>query len=128
VGLLLDTHALLWFLAGDPRLSSTAAKHIADRHTPVYASVVSAWEIVIKSATGKLTLGRPISELWLQSVPAAGLAVMNVTSEHVLAVESLPIHHRDPFDRLLAAQAVTEDLDLVSSDRAFGSYPVRLVW
>ena len=91
-------------------------------------SVVTAWEIVIKLGTGKLTLGRPLAQLWPESLAANDFAVLDVTSEHVLALEALPPHHRDPFDRLLIAQAITEGLDLVSADSAFAPYPVHCIW
>jgi PIN domain nuclease of toxin-antitoxin system len=128
VPLLLDTHTFLWFIDNDPRLSATAAARIADPETPVRVSVVSAWEIVIKLGTGKLTLGRPLAQLWPESLEANDFAVLDVTSEHVLALENLPLHHRDPFDRLLIAQALSEGLDLVSADAAFAVYPVHRVW
>ena len=128
MSLLLDTHAFLWFIDSDPRLSTTAAARIADPATSVRVSVVTAWEIVIKLGTGKLTLGRPLAQLWPESLAANDFAVLDVTSEHVLALEALPPHHRDPFDRLLIAQAITEGLDLVSADSAFAPYPVHCIW
>ena len=128
MSLLLDTHAFLWFTDSDPRLSTTAAARIADPETSVRVSVVTAWEIVIKLGTGKLTLGRPLAQLWPESLAANDFAVLDVTSEHVLALEALPPHHRDPFDRLLIARAITEGLDLVSADSAFAPYPVHCIW
>lgn len=127
-GLLLDTHAFLWFIDNDPRLSPTAAQRIADPDERVLVSVVSAWEIVIKLGTGKLTLDRPLRELWPESMAVNGFDVLDVTSEHVLRLEPLPLHHRDPFDRLLIAQAVSEDLQVVSADSAFSSYPIQRIW
>lgn len=128
MALLLDTHAFLWFINNDPRLSSAAAQQISDPDVRVVVSVVSAWEIVIKLGTGKLTLDRPLKELWPESVAANDFEILEVTADHVLAVEDLPLHHRDPFDRLLIAQAITEDLQLVSADAAFGPYPIQRVW
>jgi len=128
VALLLDTHTFLWFIEGDRKLSGTAAQRIGDPVTRVYVSVVSAWEIVIKLRTGKLTLDRPLSVLWPESVAANHFEVLDVSEQHVLTLESLPLHHRDPFDRLLIAQAIVEDLDLVSADSALAPYPVRQIW
>lgn len=128
MALLLDTHAFLCFINNDPRLSSTALKRIADSDTRVLVSVVSAWELVIKLATGKLRLDRPFADLWSESMVANGFDVLDVTAEHVFALEPLPLHHRDPFDRLLIAQAVFEDLELVSADSVFAAYPIRRVW
>ena len=128
MALLLDTHAFLWFVSDDPRLSVAAAGRIAEPATRVFTSVVSAWEIVIKVSTGKLTLDRPLEQFWPESLAANDFEVLDVKSEHVLALSSLPLHHRDPFDRLLIAQAIAEDLEIVSADATFDAYPVRRVW
>jgi PIN domain nuclease of toxin-antitoxin system len=128
VALLLDTHTFLWFINNDPRLSATAVQRISDPDARVAVSVVSAWEIVIKLGTGKLSLDRPLKELWPESLAENSFDVLDVTIEHVLAVESLPQHHRDPFDRLLIAQALTEGFELVSADSVFASYPIRCIW
>jgi PIN domain nuclease of toxin-antitoxin system len=128
VALLLDTHTFLWFINNDPRLSPAAALRIGDADERVLLSVVSAWEIVIKMATGKLTLARPLPELWRDSILRNDFEVLDVTADHVFALEPLPLHHRDPFDRLLIAQAVADGLELVSADTAFDAYPVTRVW
>lgn len=128
MGILLDTHAYLWFIDADPRLSATAAERIGDPDERVLISVVSAWEIIIKLGTGKLVLDRPVGELWLESITANEFDVLNVTTDHVLALSPLPHHHRDPFDRLLIAQAIDEDLQIVSADTAFDAYPVTRIW
>ena len=128
MALLLDTHAFLWFIDDDPRLSPFAAERIGDPAERVLVSVVSLWEIVIKIGTGKLALDRPPVELWPESLATNNFEPLPVTSEHVLAVSPLPLYHRDPFDRLLIAQAIVEKLDLVSVDSAFDRYPVQRVW
>ncbi|HEU0016697.1 MAG TPA: type II toxin-antitoxin system VapC family toxin [Longimicrobium sp.] len=128
MSLLLDTHAFLWFIEGDPRLSRAAAERIADPETRVCVSVVSAWEIVIKQRTGKLELGQPIAEWWTTHVAANAFEVLPITEQDVLAVDPLPLHHRDPFDRVLVAQALTNGLSLVSADAAFAAYPVACIW
>lgn len=128
VDLLLNTHTFLWFIDDDPRLSPLAARRIGDPDARVFVSVVSAWEIVIKLGTGKLTLGRPFADLWPESLAANGFEALNVTVEHVLALEPLPLHHRDPFDRLLVAQAMAEGLLLVSADSALDPYPAPRIW
>lgn len=125
MALLLDTHTFLWFINDDPRLSPTAAERIGDPGTRVLASVVSAWEMVIKVGTGKLTLDRPLADLWPESTAGTEFESLDVTSRHVLALESPPLHHRDPFDRLLIAQALSEGLSLGSVDSAFAPYPIR---
>lgn len=126
--LLLDTHTFLWFIDDDPRLSEAAARHIGDPAARVLVSVVTAWEIAIKVSTGKLTLDRPLTQLWPESLSQNEFEVLDVRSEHVMALSPLPLHHRDPFDRLLIAQAISEQLQLVSADAAFDAYPVERIW
>jgi PIN domain nuclease of toxin-antitoxin system len=128
VALLLDTHTFLWFIDDDPRLSATARERIGESGERVLVSLVSLWEIVIKLGTGKLSLDRPIEELWPESLRDNAFEVLNITAEHLLAVASLPLHHRDPFDRLLIAQAVTEGLPVVGADSSFDAYPVQRIW
>ncbi len=128
MALLIDTHAFLWFIDDDPRLSPSASERIGNPAERVLVSVVSLWEIVIKLGTGKLSLDRPPAELWPESLAANHFEALPVTSEHVLAVSPLPLHHRDPFDRLLIAQAIVEKLELVSVDPVFDRYPVERVW
>lgn len=126
--LLLDTHAFLWFIDDDPRLSPLAAQRIGDAGSRVAVSVVSAWEIVIKIRTGKLTLSRSFADLWSESIAENDLEVLDVTTKHVLALDPLPLHHRDPFDRLLIAQTIAEGLKLVSADSALDPYPIQRIW
>lgn len=128
MALLLDTHTFLWFIADDPRLSRTASERITDQGEHVFVSVVNAWEIVIKMGTGKLALERPLADLWREAVLRNEFQVLDVTTSHVLALAPLPPHHRDPFDRLLIAQAVAEGYPIVSADAVFDSYPVDRVW
>jgi len=128
VGLLLDTHTYLWFVDADPRLSATAADRIGDPDERVLVSVVSAWEIIIKLTTGKLVLNRSFEELWRESIATNEFEVLNVTTDHVLALSPLPLYHRDPFDRLLLAQAIAENHRIVSVDTAFDKYPVDRIW
>jgi PIN domain nuclease of toxin-antitoxin system len=128
VGLLLDTHTFLWFIDDDPRLSMAAKARIGEPATRVLVSVVSLWEIVIKLGTGKLSLDRPIEELWPESLAVNDFEELDVTAQDVLAVASLPLHHRDPFDRLLVAQAITRQLQVVGADPAFDAYPVLRLW
>lgn len=128
MALLLDTHAFLWFIDDDPRLSPTATQRISDPGVRVLVSVVSLWEIVIKLGTDKLSLDRSPAELWPESLAANHFEALPVTAGHVLAVAPLPLHHRDPFDRLLIAQAIEEGLQVVSADTVFDRYPVERIW
>lgn len=126
--LLLDTHAFLWFIDDDPRLSRRATQRISNSGARVLVSVASLWEIVIKVRTGKLALDRSPADLWQESLTINSFVQLPVFAEHVLAVSPLPLHHRDPFDRLLIAQAIVEGLQVVSSDVAFDSYTIERIW
>lgn len=121
--LLLDTHALLWWLADLPLLGSTARKQIANPDNQVLVSAASAWEIEIKRALGKL-----VAPTDLQSAIAdAQFEILPMTMAHCIAAARLPPHHQDPFDRMLIAQAVEEHLTIVTRDRAFATYDVPLL-
>jgi PIN domain nuclease of toxin-antitoxin system len=128
VALLLDTHTFLWFVGNDRRLSQSAAQRISGPEARVIVSVVSLWEIVIKTGLGKMLLHQPVADLWRESIAHNEMEVLNVAAPHVLALASLPLHHRDPFDRLLIAQAISEGHQIISADTAFDAYPVDRVW
>ena len=117
--LLLDTHALLWFLQGNPKLGAIAKAMIEDPNSRVLVSVVSCWEIAIKAGQGKMNLTEPSRTLLERELPANNLELLPISLEHATAVEGLPPHHKDPFDRLLIAQAIVEGLPIVSVDVAF---------
>jgi len=117
--LLLDTHTLPWFLRDDPRLGARARVLIADPSNRVLVSVVSCWEIAIKAGRGKMNPSEPSRTLLERELPANGMELLQISLGHATAVEGLPHHHRDPFDRLLIAQAIVAALD---------AYPVRRVW
>lgn len=125
--LLLDTHALMWWDSDPARLTAAALAAIRDPANEVWLSVVSVWEALIKSQLGKPALRVPLPDIVAQQ-QANGLRILTVTLTHVLAVENLPPIHRDPFDRLLTAQAVAENAEFVTADRVFSQYPVRVLW
>ena len=125
--MLLDTHALMWWDSNKSMLSATALTALGDPANRAWLSVVSVWEMVIKLQVGKLTLRAPLSQI-VADQQANGVQVLAVNLSHALAVESLPPAHRDPFDRLLAAQCIAEDMDLVTADPIFAQYPVRVLW
>ncbi len=130
--LLLDTHALLWFTAGSAELSAAAESAIESRQNAVYISVVSFWEIVIKKSIGRLVLPSPDFGSWVRAhVTPYSFAVLDVTQSHIEQLERVgfPIaDHKDPFDRLLIAQAQAESMTLVSIDSKFGAYSVPVLW
>lgn len=121
MNILLDTHTLLWHVADDQRLPMSFSDKINDPKHRKFVSIVSLWEITIKTSSGKLALLRPLKDL----VPT-GIAVLPLRLTHLLQLQTLPYHHRDPFDRALIAQALTEDLALLSVDGQFGAYGMRL--
>jgi PIN domain nuclease of toxin-antitoxin system len=120
--LLLDTHALLWWLADSPMLSSKARSAIA-RSPAIYVSAATAWEIAIKKAYGKLHAPDDLE----QALAANGFEALPITVAHALAAGALPLHHHDPFDRMLIAQAHAESLTLVTRDRSLQEYGIRLL-
>lgn len=120
--LLLDTHAVLWFLAGDPRLSASVQHVISDAQNHVFVSAVSAWEVAVKLRIGKLELDfdRFLREL-------AVFDWLGVEHRHLRRLKDLPLHHRDPFDHLLIAQALEEDLAFVTADTLASAYGLRIL-
>jgi PIN domain nuclease of toxin-antitoxin system len=123
--LLVDTNVIVWLLLGDrSRVSETARDALEDERNRVAVSAVTVWEIAVKRSLGKLT----IEDRWARALTGLGFDALPVTAIHAEAVEHLPWHHRDPFDRLLAAQAITEGLELVSADARLAAYGVELVW
>jgi PIN domain nuclease of toxin-antitoxin system len=126
--LLLDTHTLLWFLRDDPSLSTTAKASIQDPANRKLVSMASCWEIAIKAGRKKLTLTEPSYDLLRRELPRNNFDVLSIELRHATFVETLPDHHRDPFDRLLAAQSLLEGIPLVSVDAKFDPYGVTRLW
>ena len=126
--LLLDTHAALWWIGDDKRLPAAARRTIAKAEAVRFLSVASAWELSIKSSLGKLRLPGPVGKFLEEHLPVNRIELLTITFADLTRVESLPFHHRDPFDRLIAAQALERDLAIVSPDRAFDKYGVKRIW
>ena len=126
--LLLDTHAFLWWIFDDPRLSPSARTLIADPPAEILFSVVSAWEIAIKSRTGRLDLPVDVPAFIHDQVRRNRFTVLPIELRHALHVHALPERHRDPFDRLLVAQAQVEAVPMLSRDAQLGAYEVELRW
>jgi PIN domain nuclease of toxin-antitoxin system len=125
--LLLDTHAFIWWDSSPVQLSVAALAAIRDPANDVWISVASLWEMVIKVQLGKLALHLPLADIVAQQ-QTNGLQVLPVTLAHALAVEGLPAIHKDPFDRMLVAQANVEGAELVSGDQVIRQYAVRVIW
>jgi PIN domain nuclease of toxin-antitoxin system len=125
--LLLDTHALLWWVMDDAQLPGRLDPLLGDPDTEVYVSAVTAWEIAIKVRAGKLDAG-PLSSGAAAEIERQGFLPLPITLEHAERAGALPAHHADPFDRMLIAQAQAENLRLVSNERLFDRYGVVRVW
>jgi PIN domain nuclease of toxin-antitoxin system len=125
--LLLDTHTFLWFIDDSPQLSQKG-KALLEADNALLLSIASLWEIAIKLNLGKLTVRMPTEALMTQQLTRNDIDVLSIAVAHLLVVSTLPLHHRDPFDRLLIAQAIVEQLPIVSADPAFDAYPVQRLW
>jgi PIN domain nuclease of toxin-antitoxin system len=127
VNLLLDTHALIWFVGGDRRLGRGARAAMENDAAHLYISAASVWEMAIKSALKRLVLPHPVHRYVADRLDE-GYAVLRVDWHHAAAIEHLPPHHDDPFDRLIVAQATAERMPVVSRDRVLGKYGIDLIW
>jgi PIN domain nuclease of toxin-antitoxin system len=125
--LLLDTHIFIWWADQPERLSPSALSALEDEANELLLSVASVWEMQIKFQLGKLKLSLPLKELLRTQQATNDLTVWPVELPHVLALDALPFHHKDPFDRLLIAQSIEEDLTLVTADSQFSAYSVKLL-
>jgi PIN domain nuclease of toxin-antitoxin system len=128
VKLLLDTCTFIWFQADSPQLSPIARAHILDSENEVYLSAVSAWEIARKYAQGKIVLPSHPSALIPAVRETSGIVSLSLSEVDALAAEKLQMFHKDPFDRMLIAQALMGGLAILTPDRAFEPYPVRVIW
>ena len=125
---LVDTHVFLWWVEGDRALPAKVRAALADQHNECLISLVSAWELAIKASLGKLRLALPVKRYVVENVAANGFRMMDIQIAHVERVETLASHHGDPFDRLLIAQALEEDLPVVTADPIFRKYGVKRIW
>lgn len=125
---LLDTHTFLWWNKQSTKLSVTVLNLFQDRSNTLLLSLASVWEIQIKIQLGKLSLPAPLVEIIEKQQQANQIELLPITLPHILALEHLPQHHRDPFDRLLIAQARVEGMSIISDDALFSQYPVQLIW
>ena len=126
--LLLDTHAFLWFVLNDPQLSAAARALISDPNNEVEVSPASLWEIAIKISIGKYSLSEPYQTFMEREIAANQMRLLAIEPKHTALLATLPFHHRDPFDRLLVAQATVEQIPLVSADTTLDAYPIPRLW
>ena len=124
---LLDAHVFLWGIAGDTRMSQHA-RDIFVGPSNLLISVASIWEILIKVQVGKLNLPQPAGPYIISKLAENRIETLPINLDHLLVLERLPMHHRDPFDRILIAQSMEEGWPIVTADRDFKKYPIRVIW
>lgn len=122
--LLLDSHAFIWWSTDSTTLGNSARGRIADPETEMVLSIAALWELTIKCSSGKLVLPDPLEDM----VTGQGLSVLPLEFAHLRRLETLPRHHRDPFDRVMIAQALAEGIPIATRDRVFSAYGVQVVW
>ena len=125
---LLDTHALLWWLSDDPALTRTARKFIADTRNSLAVSAASAWEIATKVRLGRLPTAADLVSDFTGYVEREGFVLLAISAEHGIRAGLLPGPHKDPFDRMLMAQAQAENIPIISNEAAFATYGIRCIW
>jgi PIN domain nuclease of toxin-antitoxin system len=128
VKLLLDTHAFIWLNEESRQLSDTVKALYRTKENEIYLSIASAWEIQIKAQLGKLDLKMPIKELIHKNIEENQIYLLSINLSHIDYLERLPAYHKDPFDRIIIAQALVENLTIVSIDSAFDDYAVSVIW
>ncbi|HIJ86837.1 MAG TPA: type II toxin-antitoxin system VapC family toxin [Desulfuromonadales bacterium] len=126
--LLLDTHTFLWWINNDPSLSQPARSAISSKLNECYVSLASCWELAIKVSIGKLQLTKSLDRFIPEELATNDFQLLSIHFKHVAKVEALPFHHRDPFDRLIVAQALSEKMTLISADTVLSEYGVKRLW
>lgn len=124
---LINTHTLLWHFNGDKQMSNSAMEILKDNKLEKYISIASVWEIAIKNSIGKLLLEFSFNEIEVK-LAGSNISLLNISVEHTQKIISLPLLHRDPFDRMIIAQSITENLTIISKDKNFSLYPIKLLW
>ena len=126
--LLLDTHAFLWFVTADSKLSANARSLMADLANELLVSPASYWEVAIKVSLGKYPLTVPFEEFFRRGIQDGAMSILPVQIRHAAVLSALPMHHKDPFDRMIVSQAIAEHIPVVSNDVALDKYPVKRLW
>ncbi|MEM6614815.1 MAG: type II toxin-antitoxin system VapC family toxin [Cyanobacteria bacterium P01_C01_bin.72] len=123
---LLDTHTFIWFITGNSQINSRIRSQVENNDNLL--SIASVWEIAIKSSIGKLDLDISVEELVREQIYGNNIELLDITTEHIGLVANLPLHHRDPFDRLIIAQSIVEETPIIGTDKAFDLYQVQRLW
>jgi PIN domain nuclease of toxin-antitoxin system len=121
---LIDTHTFIWLIEDDPKLPDSSKRLIDDLNNDIFISIASLWEMAIKISIGKLKLAGVLAQA-IDELYARNIKILPIDSLHILRVQSLPFHHKDPFDRIIIAQSLTENITLISIDGAFDSYGIK---
>lgn len=125
---LIDTHVFLWFVTGSSRLNPAVRALLEDEDTTALLSIVSIWEMVIKHSQGRLEFAGGFSTVIRHQLMVTEISVLPLSIDHCIRVAVLPFHHRDPFDRVIVAQALEQGIPLISADRVLGQYGVTVIW
>ena len=128
MNLLIDTHIVIWFYQTDARMSATALTLIQDPANSTFVSAASHWEIAVKISTGKLKLAESFPDFVQHAIADNGFTILPIEPRHTAQLIALPFHHRDPFDRMIVAQAIVEKMPVISVDPVLDSYPIRRLW
>ncbi|MEA5553972.1 type II toxin-antitoxin system VapC family toxin [Anabaena cylindrica UHCC 0172] len=123
---LIDTHTLLWFTMGNPRISDNLRLQIENNDNLL--SIASVWEMAIKHSIGKLNLEMSFDDFVEQQIIGNGMTLKEINQQHISVIAQLPLHHRDPFDRMLISQAMVENIPIISADTIFDAYPIQRLW
>lgn len=126
--IMLDTHTFLWWIDGSDRLSQNAMNLLADPKRGFFLSVASIWELAIKIRLEKINLSEPLDQFVVNEMKRNKFRSLDITIRHVTGVSTLPLHHRDPFDRLIISQSLVEGMPILGADRIFDAYGVERLW
>ena len=124
---LLDTHTLLWFIEDDIKLSIQAKSILSENSTPKFISIVTLWEIAVKYSLKKLELNISLADFF-NLIHSSDINIINISTEHLLILNSIEQHHKDPFDRIIIAQAIAENFTIITKDENFSKYEVNIIW
>ncbi|WP_327084605.1 type II toxin-antitoxin system VapC family toxin [Nostoc sp. PCC 7524] len=124
----MDTHTFIWYVTYDSKLSNPVTKLINDENNQIFLSIASIWEMGIKQSLGKLRFNLPLEMFITQQLNNNDFNVLDIKISHISVISQLPLHHRDPFDRMLIAQAIAENLPILSADTIFDAYPIQRLW
>ncbi|WP_242034280.1 type II toxin-antitoxin system VapC family toxin [Richelia sinica] len=124
----MDTHTFIWYVTDDSQISNQVLEVINDENNQIFLSIASVWEMGIKHGLGKLSFNVPFETFIRQQMSINDFTLLDIKISHINTVAQLPLHHRDPFDRILIAQAIVENIPIISGDSKFDAYPIQRLW